>query len=138
MIAFLNFTKLQIFPGEKKKKKEKSSKSTKIEPTKEESKASKAETVSKSSAGSKSTATSKSADDSPKAAAKLKSLKRPSTDKEKPPEIYEDVKIDPEPLMPVTKKPRADRPKTAKIYQKKFRATGILQFHVYIKSLFVN
>lgn len=68
--------------------------------------------------------------ESPKVLNKLtRNLKRTSTDKEsKHSEIYEDVKIDPEPLMPVPKKPRSDRPKTVKIYQKKFRATGLLLY----------
>lgn len=69
--------------------------------------------------------------ESPKVLNKLRNLKRTSLDKErKPAEIYEDVKIDPEPLMPVPKKPRSDRPKTVKIYQKKFRATGLLLFYL--------
>lgn len=62
----------------------------------------------------------------PKSPVKIKGTKRPSSEKEvKKEEYYEDVKIDPEPLMPVPKKPRADRPKTAKVYHKKFRSTGI-------------
>ncbi|XP_015903412.1 serine/threonine-protein phosphatase 1 regulatory subunit 10 isoform X2 [Parasteatoda tepidariorum] len=93
---------------EKKKKKEKS----KPEPEKTEPKpAAKAE--------------------SPKGAGKVKGTKRPSSEKEltmketKKEEFYEDVKIDPEPLLPPPKKAKPDRPKTAKIYQKKFRATGL-------------
>ncbi|CAL1269525.1 unnamed protein product [Larinioides sclopetarius] len=62
----------------------------------------------------------------PKSPQKIKGTKRPSSEKEvKKEEYYEDVKIDPEPLMPVPKKPRADRPKTAKVYHKKFRSTGL-------------
>ncbi|GFT82755.1 hypothetical protein NPIL_57941 [Nephila pilipes] len=62
----------------------------------------------------------------PKSPVKIKGTKRPSSEKEpKKEEYYEDVKIDPEPLMPVPKKPRPDRPKTVKLYQKKFRATGL-------------
>ncbi|XP_035221646.1 serine/threonine-protein phosphatase 1 regulatory subunit 10-like isoform X3 [Stegodyphus dumicola] len=58
--------------------------------------------------------------------AKIKGVKRTSSEKEaKKVEFYEDVKIDPEPLLPPPKKPRPDRPKTVKLYQKKFRATGL-------------
>ncbi|XP_054715225.1 serine/threonine-protein phosphatase 1 regulatory subunit 10-like isoform X2 [Uloborus diversus] len=57
---------------------------------------------------------------------RLKGTKRTSTDKEqKKTEYYEDVKIDIDQLYPIPKKPRPDRPKTAKVYQKNFRSTGL-------------
>ncbi|GFY57056.1 hypothetical protein TNIN_465692 [Trichonephila inaurata madagascariensis] len=75
-----------------------------------------------------SNAAAKPTTEMPKSPVKIKGVKRPSSEKEPKKEEYnEDVKIDPEPLMPVSKKPRADRPKTVKVFQKKFRATGLLE-----------
>ncbi|GFR26369.1 hypothetical protein TNCT_449722 [Trichonephila clavata] len=95
--------------GEKKKKKGKQKAETE---TKEE----------------ESNAAAKPAAEVPKSPVKIKGVKRTSSEKEPKKEEYnEDVKIDLEPLMPVPKKPRADRPKTVKVFQKKFRATGLLE-----------
>ncbi|XP_055954086.1 serine/threonine-protein phosphatase 1 regulatory subunit 10-like isoform X2 [Argiope bruennichi] len=95
--------------GDKKKKKSKQKSEVKKEPEPEVE-----------------NADAKSTSEVPKSPVKIKGIKRPSSEKEiKKEEYYEDVKIDPEPLMSVPKKPRTDRPKTAKVYHKKFRSTGL-------------
>ena len=131
------------FLGEKKKKKDKpdkSSKSEKVESKidKVESKVEKTESkIDKTEPLKEVKSPPKPLVESPKGPNKLRSLKRTSVDREnKSAEIYEDVKIDPVPLMPVSKKPRPDRPKTVKIYQKKFRATGLLFIAYYLLILF--
>lgn len=128
-----NFWKLKnlkhfniFFKGEKKKK-EKKPKPVLVKKEKEKEK-------------EKVSSPPKAAVEPPESPTKSKGTKRPVTEKPmKKVECYEDVKIDPEPLMPVSKKLKPDRPKTAKVYQKKFRSTGIfIACHFLILYFYLN